>query len=79
MCSELLEQPEITFPYAAIESYENKIASHITFIRTKPSVTNFQEGVLLAAYLCLSALHSIFQANKRFRFDAGISVPKTLG
>jgi hypothetical protein len=55
MCSEALEQPEITFPYAAIESYQNKIASRITYIRTKPSVTSFQEGMLLAGYICPSA------------------------
>jgi hypothetical protein len=76
---ELLGQPEITFPYAAIESYQNKIASRITYIRTKPSVTSFQEKMMLAGYICPSVVHSICQASKRFQFDAWISVPKAVG
>jgi hypothetical protein len=55
MCSEVRGQPEITFPYTAIESYQSKITSRIAYILTKPSVTSFQEGTLLVGYICPSA------------------------
>jgi hypothetical protein len=53
MCSELLGQPEITFSYAAIESYQNEIASRIMYIGTKPSVTSFQGGGDVVGWLYL--------------------------